>query len=223
MNTIHDLGGMDGLTLPERDQGFPLHEQWERQVWGLVMSRRIPGYRSGGRAALERMPPDQYLSLPYYAKWLWREETAMVRAGIVTESELADPDGPLTMPNLPDFTPAGPAEIIASLAADDSDELEAEVAPRYSVGDEVMVRNQHPTGHTRVPRYTRGHRGVIHTHHGVHILLDDFPNGEDPGQQHLYTVMFTGEELWGDRANVNDRICAELWEFHLEPAAEECA
>ncbi len=88
MNTIHDLGGMDGLTLPERDQGFPLHEQWERQVWGLVMSRRIPGYSSGGRAALERMPPDLYLSLPYYAKWLWREETAMLRAGIVTEGEL---------------------------------------------------------------------------------------------------------------------------------------
>ena len=24
MNTIHDLGGMDGFTLPERDQNFPL-------------------------------------------------------------------------------------------------------------------------------------------------------------------------------------------------------
>ena len=47
MNTIHDLGGMDGLTIPERDQGRILKEDWERQIWGLalaVWSKPIPGY-----------------------------------------------------------------------------------------------------------------------------------------------------------------------------------
>lgn len=39
MNTIHDLGGMDGLTIPERDQGRILKEDWERQIWGAGLSR----------------------------------------------------------------------------------------------------------------------------------------------------------------------------------------
>ena len=50
MNTIHDLGGMDGFTLPERDQGRILKEDWERQVWGLalaVWSKPILGYYEG--------------------------------------------------------------------------------------------------------------------------------------------------------------------------------
>ena len=38
MNSIHDIGGLDGLTLPERDQGRILKEEWERQVWGLAIS-----------------------------------------------------------------------------------------------------------------------------------------------------------------------------------------
>lgn len=223
MNTIHDLGGMDGLPLPERDQGFPLYEEWERQLWGLVWSKNIPGYRGFSRADLERIPPALYLSLPYYAKWLRVEEEALLRGGLVTEAELKDPDGPLTMPNLPEFTPPGPTEIVGWLGGDDSDQLESEVAPGFVVGDSVVVRNEHPKTHTRVPRYTRGHRGVIHAHHGVHKLLDYFPKGEDPGQQHLYTVMFTGEELWGKRGNKNDRISVELWEFHLAADTADCA
>ena len=71
-----------------------------------------------------------------------------------------------------------------------------------------------PDGHTRCPRYTRGRLGVIQKHHGVHHFQDDVDG--DVGQQHLYTVAFTATELWGERANPNDRIHAELWEYHLE-------
>lgn len=222
MNSIHDLGGMDGFTLLERDQGFALHEEWERQIWGLVWARRIPGFVSSRRAGIERMPPALYLSMPYYAKWLWREETDMLAQGILTEAELDDPDGPLVTPNLENFTPPGPAEIIAWLEGDDSHELEAQVTPGFSIGDEVLVRNEHPITHTRIPRYTRGHRGIIHALRGVHNVMDYFPQGEDPGQQHLYTVMFTGEELWGERGNRNDRVFVEAWEFHLAPATMDC-
>jgi nitrile hydratase beta subunit len=220
MNTIHDLGGMDGFTLPERDQGPALKEDWERALWGLAWSQAIPGYSGGLRVDLERIPPDLYLTLPYYAKWLYGEEQALLRSGLATAEELENPDGPLTMPDFPNFTPPGPAETIQGLASDNSDERKATVAPRFSPGDEVLVKNQHPSGHTRVPRYARGHQGVIQAHHGVHRYLDDVVGNEDPNQQHLYTVTFTGSELWGDRGNPNDRISAELWDFHLEPASQ---
>lgn len=221
MNTIHDLGGMDGFTLPERDQDFPLHEEWERQIWGLalaVWSKPIPGYPGGLRADIERIPPEIYLNMSYYEKWVWAEEVAVIRGGLATRAELDDPDGSLSRPDIGGFTPATPADVVAFMEADDSYERPATTEPRFQPGDEVVVMNNHPAGHTRCPRYTRGHRGVIQAHHGVHGFQDDEPR--DAGEQHLYTVTFTARELWGDRGNPNDRVNTELWEYHLEPVTE---
>ncbi len=217
MNTIHDLGGMDGFTIPERDQGRILKEEWERQVWGLAFALDMPGYSHGGRAAIEKIPPELYLSLPYYAQRLYRAEKSLLAGGFVTEAELANPDGPIKMPNIPDFQPRSADEVLIRLASDDSSELDAGAAPLFAVGDEVIVKNEHPTDHTRVPRYVRGHHGVIYRHHGVHIF-EDHVGGQDVGQQHLYTVMFTTSELWGSRANPKDCNFADLWDYHLQPA-----
>ena len=222
MNTIHDLGGMDGFTLMQRDQDFPLHQEWERQIWGLALSlwaKEIPGYAGMSRAHIERIPPELYLSMPYYAKWLHALENALTSSGTVTREELANPTGRLSIAGPTGFVPATPAEVIDLLSGDLSSEVASQSDPRFGVGDEVLVRNEHPNGHTRVPRYTRGHRGVVQKHHGTHRLDDDYPVGEHPGPQHLYTVTFTARELWGSRGNANDRINAELWEVHLEPAS----
>ena len=218
MNTIHDLGGMDGFTIPERDQGRILKEEWQRQLWGMIFAvGGLPGYSSGGRAAIERMPPELYLNTPYYARWLYRAEKSFIDGGFITEEELANPDGPVTMPNIPNFQPRASEETIARLASDNSDELEAEVPPLFSVDDDIIVKNEHPKDHTRVPRYVRGHHGIIHKHHGVHIFLDHV-GGKDVGQQHLYTVRFSGTELWGSRAHPKDVVYVELWDYHLQPA-----
>ena len=220
MNTIHDIGGMDGLTLPERDQGKVLKEEWERQVWGVAVSvwaKEIPGFRGMSRTLLEQIPPADYLTMPYYAKWLQGLEVSLLQSGVATEEELNNPEGSMTMPDIGNFFPANAGDVDQFLRIDDSNEQAAEAAPRFNVGDEVIVKNNHPEGHTRVPRYTRGHRGVIQKLHGVHRFQDHVE--EDPGQQHLYTVTFTGPELWGDRANAKDLVNAELWEIHLEPAS----
>jgi nitrile hydratase len=223
MNSIHDLGGMDGFALKERDQDFPLREDWERQVWGLALSlwsKVIPGYTDGmSRAHIERLPPKLYISMPYFAKWLQAQENALVGGGLVTRGELDDPDGPLTASGVQNFVPAGPADVTAFLTGDSSYEVSATTKPQFEVGDVVVVKNEHPTWHTRAPRYTRGHRGIIQKHHGVHVFEDGIPKDLHPGPQHLYTVTFTAKELWGERGNVNDRINAEFWEYHLEPAA----
>jgi len=124
------------------------------------------------------------------------------------------------MPNIPNFRPSSPAEVVARLARDSSEELEAEVPPLFSVGDAVIVKNEHPSGHTRVPRYLRGHHGVIHRHHGVNEFQDDVGD-KDVGQQHLYTVRFIGSELWGSRAHSKDVVYAELWDYHLDAAAND--
>jgi hypothetical protein len=64
MNGVHDLGGMDGFTLPERDQGRVLEEEWERLSWGAnVALFFVPGM-GRMRSQIESLPPEQYLALP---------------------------------------------------------------------------------------------------------------------------------------------------------------
>ncbi len=220
MNGIHDVGGMDGFTLPVRDQGRVLKEEWERLVWGVTFAMRgVPGLPPTGRRAVEAIPPELYLSMPYYARWLYAREQILLALELVTEQELRNPDGPITKPRIPGYQAPGPQDVVAGLSQDASAELDVDVAPLFAVGDVVMVKNEHPPGHTRVPRYVRGHRGTIYREHGVHQFQDDIPPEADLGPQHLYSVVFTGPELWGSRGHPNDRVHVELWDSHLESAA----
>ena len=221
MNSIHDLGGMDGFAVPARDQGFALHEEWERLVWGmLIATAGIPGVPPGAsRRYIENLPPARYLTMPYYARFLHVRERALLESGLVTREELDNPDGPVTMPNLPGFAPTTPEQAIGFLRQEQSGQLNVEAPASFAIGDEVVVKNDHPRGHTRVPRYVRGHRGVIVRDHGVHEFEDDVAPGTEVGPQHLYTVTFTGPELWGSRGHAHDRMHVELWEIHLARAA----
>jgi nitrile hydratase len=195
-----------------------LKEEWERQVWGLTFALRVPGLVFGGRIAIENIPPSLYLRMPYYARWLYVREQGLLKSGLVTEEELRNPTGPITMPNIPGLRPAAPEEVVPPLAQDASSQLDANVRALFRVGDAVMVKNEHPAGHTRAPRYVRGRRGNIHRDHGAYPFQDAVPPGAKRRLQHLYTVRFTGRELWGSRGHPRDRIYADLWDDHLERA-----
>jgi nitrile hydratase len=93
-----------------------------------------------------------------------------------------------------------------------------EVAPRYKVGDRVATVNINPLGHTRLPRYARGKRGVVAIDHGVWVFPDTAGNGLGRTPQHCYTVRFTARELWGQAASACDTVCIDLWDDHLVPA-----
>ena len=46
-------------------------------------------------------------------------------------------------------------------------QLKLDVAPRFKLGDVVVALNINPSGHTRLPRYIRGKKGVVERDHGV--------------------------------------------------------
>jgi nitrile hydratase len=221
MNSIHDLGGMDGFALRARDTGFALKEEWERLVWGMLLTTGgIPGLPPGaGRRYIESIPPHRYLAMPYYARFLEARERQFLDSGLVTREGLDNPDGPVTQTNLPGFAPATPEQVLRFVRQEQSGQLNLGAPAAFEVGDEVVVKNDHPAGHTRVPRYVRGHRGVIVRDHGVHLFEDDVAPGTEVGPQHLYTIAFTGPELWGTRGHARDRMHVELWEIHLTRTA----
>jgi nitrile hydratase len=94
----------------------------------------------------------------------------------------------------------------------------ADAPARFAVGDTVLARNIHPTGHTRLPRYVRGKRGRIVRVDGVFVFPDTnaYRAGENPTW--LYTVAFTAQDLWGESGDPGGVVTVAAFEPYLDPA-----
>ena len=222
MNGPHDLGGMHGFGRinAEAEAEEPVfHADWEKRVFGLVRALGALGKWNSDRArfARERQHPVDYLRHSYYENWLAGLETLLVETGLVTAEELAS--GKRTP--LADEARSKPLlqaeEVAAALLHGSPATMPADAPPRFRPGDRVRARNRHPVGHTREPRYVRGRVGVIHEHHGAHVLPDFSAEGVRVGR-HLYSVRFEASELWGENANGNSAVYVDLWDDYLEPA-----
>ena len=93
-----------------------------------------------------------------------------------------------------------------------------DVSPKFEVGARVLTRNINPIGHTRLPRYARARHGTIASDYGVFIFPDTHALGEGMKPQHLYSVRFTAQELWGPDASSHDSVYLDLWDDYLDPA-----
>jgi nitrile hydratase subunit beta len=223
MNGIHDMGGMHGMgPIETREDERPFHAEWEGRAWGLIRAAGSfgpPGRRRNFRYEHEILPPAQYLQMQYYERFIKLLVDRLMAAKLLTQAELdsgrADPASPRLTPRL---TPAMVAEQPTQRRSLRRDDLR--IQPRFKVSQGVRARNLNPVGHTRLPRYVRGHRGTIVADHGVFNFQDTDADGYTlPDRpQHVYTVSFTARELWGDAANARDTVRAELWEDYLERA-----
>jgi nitrile hydratase subunit beta len=218
------MGGMHGMGPVVRDPDEkPFHEPWEGRALGLTRAMgpfRRPGKRKNFRYEHETLPPADYLRMKYYERFVHVMVMHLLEDGVVTQAELdsGKPAAGATRAT-PGLTPAMVAEQMArrggSLRRDD-----IRVRAKYRSGDRVRARNINPVGHTRLPRYVRGHDGTIVKDHGVFNLQDTDADGYALGEhpQHVYTVRFSARELWGDQANRRDAVYADLWEDYLERA-----
>jgi len=108
--------------------------------------------------------------------------------------------------------------VAAMLVRGGPTEREAVTPQHFQVGQHVLARNIHPTGHTRLPRYVRGHVGCVTQVHGVHVLPDTNATGRGEDPQWLYTVRFQAQELWGEAADPTVSISVDAWETYLQAA-----
>ncbi len=219
MNGAQDLGGMMGFGPVDPEQNEPLfHAPWERRVLGYTVALGAAGKWNidMSRHARESLAPAEYLSSSYYEIWTKGVERLVVKTGLVSEEELRlgkalNPPAPIKRVLTRDDVPA-------VLARGGPTEREATGPARFAVGDRVRTRNMHPKGHTRLPRYARDREGVIERVHGAHVFPDTNAHGAGEKPQWLYTVRFSGRELWGEEADPNLVVSIDAWESYLEPA-----
>jgi nitrile hydratase subunit beta len=224
MDGVHDLGGMQGFGGVEREANEPVfHAPWEAAVLAIMRA----GWGRGCfnldefRHAIERMRPAEYLTATYYEKWLDGITRLLLEKGVVKPEEMenraaffrARPDASAAAAlqgPLPARVPFDPAFVQGVTR-------ETGARPRFSPGDRVVTRVMHPRGHTRLPRYARGKRGLVHLVHGVHVFPDTHAHGLGESPQPLYSVRFEARELWGDTGEPNQWVHLDLWESYLEP------
>jgi nitrile hydratase beta subunit len=220
MNGIHDMGGMEGFgpIRPESEAEEPVfHAEWEGRVYG--MNRALGSLRQWnidiGRHARERLNPVVYLRNSYYENWLAGIETLLLESGLVTDEELwtGKASSPVSDEIKARILTVERASVVPPRLTNNMRELEA--PPRFQAGDRVHAINRHPHGHTREPRYVRGHVGTVHEYYGGQVFPDSRAEGVDEGG-HLYCVRFEGSELWGESANARSAVYVDLWENYLE-------
>jgi nitrile hydratase len=225
MNGAHDLGGMHGFGPVVAEPDEPVfHADWERRAFGLTLA--MGAWRRWNldmsRSAREQMAPADYLATSYYEHWLFGLERLLVENGLVQPDELA------RMRRGEPARRGGQAEIQEGALRSEgvprmlrnrrAARLDDPVPPKFRVDQAVATRNMHPPGHTRLPRYVRGRRGVIAIAHGVFIFPDTHAAGQGTKPQHLYSVRFAARELWGPDAPARDSVYVDLWDDYLEAA-----
>ncbi|MBI3434980.1 MAG: nitrile hydratase subunit beta [Proteobacteria bacterium] len=219
MNGVHDMGGMDGFgpVSPQADEPV-FHAVWEGRVMAMMRAMGAAGAWNidMSRYSRETLPPDVYLSSSYYRKWLLGMELLLLDRGFVDAGEIAAGHAlrPAKQLRRGKFTPADVERVMSRGKFGRA----APAPARYRPGDRVRARNMHPPTHTRLPRYVRGHVGLVERVHGCHAFPDSLAVGGGDDPQWLYTVVFGGRDLWGDDADPTLTVSVDAFEPYLVTA-----
>ena len=225
MDGIADLGGTDGwgpIQPPQRDEPvFP--ETWNARAFALtVLSIRLSGHTLDAfRHSLERQDRDDYFGEGYFGRWLNAAEMMLTASSIIApgaieararklRGEQVD-EPPIPEPNRPDYAPTGPGSLRT-----------IDAAPRFAPGERVRAKDVPTHGHTRLPRYIRGHHGVVEIIQPAAVLPDTHAHFLGENAQHVYSVRFDSTELWPPGPGTDPEpfeLTIEMFETYLEKVA----
>ncbi len=222
MDGIHDLGGKHGYGPIDTDEDeTPFHSDWEAREWGLAQCARTPGITiDWWRHCRELILPQDYLERPYFDSWAQTDFSTYIESGWITMNEITDSRADA---GKQDYDEAPAAMSLQQVLDEDHDhavrfDAEIDTPPSFDVGQNVTTAAYGHDGHTRLPQYARARSGTVYAHHGAHVFPDLSAKGEEI-HQHLYTVMFSAKELWGDSAHASDKVYLDLWESYLSDSA----
>jgi len=219
MNGVHDMGGMDGFGKVEPEPNEPVfHHDWEGRVMAMERAMAAAGALNMDikRYYREILPPDIYLACTYYQEWFHGLEDLLIDKGFISASDVAA--GHSESPAKPLKHGKFTLNDVERVMARGKFGREPSAPALFKPGDKVRARNMHPATHTRLPRYARGHVGVVERNLGCNVFPDTsaMEAGENP--QWLYTVVFDGVELWGPDSDPTVKVSIDAFEPYLEAA-----
>lgn len=216
MNGPQDLGGRAGFgpVLPEADEPV-FHAPWEGRALGLTLCAGSLGYWTldESRHARECLSPPFYLSAEYYNIWLTALENLLETHGEVSAEERAA--GRAFSKGIRTERKLNADDVLAVLSKGGPVDRAQTTEPLFAVGDNVVTRYGRIKGHTRLPGYAMGRRGVVTGIRGFHVFPDDNAHGMGEAATWLYGVTFTGDELWGDGAERGTEVTIDAFEPYL--------
>lgn len=203
MDGVHDLGGTQGFGGVRYAPGAQVfHAAWEMRANALyaLCARRGIINMDEYRHAIERMEPRHYLGAGYYERSLTGLATLLVEKGLATAQEL----NVLAGGRFPLALPAAAGRV------------NAPGRHRYQAGDAVNVRNEHFSGHVRMPAYIRGKSGVVVAVSPAYPFPDAHAHGLDAEHEPTYDVRFRSIDLWPDACDAA-MVHVGVFESYLEP------
>jgi nitrile hydratase subunit beta len=219
MDGAHDMGGVpwSGPVAPELDEPV-FHAEWERRAFAITMAMGMPGGWNidMSRFARENRPSEDYLSKSYYQIWLAGLERLLLERELIAPDEIET--GKPLHPAKPVAKTLTPDDVARVLHRGGPTERDATAPARFAAGDRVRARTIHPPTHTRLPRYVRGHIGIVERVLGCHVFPDSNATGAGENPQWLYTVTFDGAVLWGESSDPGLTVSVDAWEPYLEAA-----
>jgi len=217
MNGVHDMGGMDGFGKVKPEPNEPVfHEKWEGRVMAMMRAMGAAGAFNIDtmRYHFEILPPAIYLSCTYYQKWFLGLQDMLLDKGFIATAEVASghAGGPAKPLKRGKFT----LNDVERVMTRGKYGREASAPAKFKPGDRVRAKNIHPATHTRLPRYVRGHLGVVERNLGCNVFPDSSATEAGENPQWLYTVVFDGVVLWGPDADPTVKISIDAFEPYLE-------
>ena len=213
-----DLGGEagQGRVTPENEDEL-FHATWERQALAITVAMGATGAWNidMSRSARETLP--NYRSLSYYERWIGALEKLLIEGGLVGADEIAA--GRMLYPARAGMPALRAVDVPGTLARGSPTLRSPTVPARFAVGEKVRTHAGAVPHHTRLPAYARGKIGRIDALRGVHVFADTHAQGLGEQPCWLYTVVFSGRELWGDDVARNHSVSIDAWEPYLEAAA----
>tara|TARA_B100000401_G_scaffold413539_1_gene333783 strand:- start:141 stop:854 length:714 start_codon:yes stop_codon:yes gene_type:complete len=204
---------------------------WHAKALAITLATASVGKWSidKGRFFRECLPPIDYNRFSYYEKWISALTNLLIQKKLINTEELKNTVKEVQSNK--NFSPKKkkqdhqdilrPQDVSLTLGRGGPSKRKNLNNPKFKIGDKVKTLNYSPNifkigGHTRLPMYARGKLGKILLHHQSHVLPDKSAHELGDGQEHLYTVEFKSNELWGKtNGNANDLICIDLWESYL--------
>jgi nitrile hydratase subunit beta len=214
-----DLGGVMGFGRIEAEADEPIfHAEWERRAFALTLAAGSLRQWNidASRHAREARSPADYLSSSYYELWLKGLEALLLAKGLVAAEELAA--GRALAPPKPVGRALQADQVAAMLARGGPADRPVARAARFQLGDLVRTKSLYTTGHTRLPRYAFGKVGRIEAVRGGFVLPDSAAAGRSEAPECLYTIRFSGRELWGEAAEESLAVSIDAWESYLDAA-----